>query len=484
VNVSLNPALSVYVSDPDSDELTVTFFGREIVSPAAADFEIIAIPDTQYYTCDGNFSSCPFFTDGSIETFEAQTQWIVDHQESIGYVPHVGDLVQNADWYEEEWMRADSAFSILDLGAPEIPYGIAFGNHDLRNLYGASTSVTGDTFLNQYFGTGRFDGRVYYGGHFSFTNNNHYVLFERGGLAFIGIHLEYDREYEGAVLNWADDLLKQHPDRRAIVSRHAIIDEDGNFVSEGENIFNALKDNPNLFLFLCGHIDGEYIRTDQHNGRTIYTILSDYQSEPNGGDGWLRRLQFSPESNRITVRSYSVLYDQWDWEDPRATGWQDLDYDMGYRTREIATISGATSGTRVTATWQGLLPDSRYEWYVSVSDGVSTTVSPLWGFSTSPDLQTCYPLSLAYTGSGGVLLASPANSQGCSSGEYLPGETIYLTADPAAGYRVGSWTGTVNDASTSTSNQVVMPESEHSATVHYVADFRLYLPTINKGEDL
>jgi hypothetical protein len=29
-----------------------------------------------------------------------------------------------------------------------------------------------------------------------------------------------------------------------------------------------------------------------------------------------------------------------------------------------------------------------------------------------------------------------------------------------------------------------MPEGEHSATVHYVADFGLYLPTIYKGEDM
>lgn len=487
--VSLNPTLSVVASDPNGDELSVTFYGREIVSPSASEFEIITIPDTQYYTCDGNSLSCPwtpvspYANDGRIETFYAQTQWIVDNKNLIAYVPHVGDLVQNADWYEEEWVRADAAMEILETGAPEIPFAIAFGNHDLRNLYGASASVSGDTFMNQYFGYDRFAGRGYYGGHFSFNNNNHYVLFERGNLEFIGIHLEYDREYESAVLDWADDLLKQYPERRAIVSRHAIIDESGSFVSDGDLVFETLSDNPNLFLLLCGHIDGEYIRADAVNGRTIHTILSDYQSEPNGGDGWLRRLQFSPANDQITVRSYSVLYDQWDWEDPKATGQRDLEYDMGYTTRQIATFSGVTSGSQVAATWADLLPDSRYEWYVTVSDGTSTTVSPLWHFTTGQEQAACYPLTLSYAGGGDVPLASPENSQGCSSGEYVAGETIYLTAFPAAGYRVGGWSGTVNDASTSVNNQVVMPGGAHSVSVHYVGDFNIYLPALFSGED-
>ena len=373
---------------------------------------------------------------------------------------------------------ADSAFDVIDQGASEIPYAIAFGNHDLRNFYGASVSVTGDTFLNQYFGSDRFLGRPYYGGHFSFNNNNHYVLFERDNLEFIGIHLEYDREYEDALFAWADDLLKQHPTRRGIVVRHAIIDEDGNYVSGGDRVFNKLKDNPNLFLLLSGHIDGEYIRADQYNSQTIYTILSDYQSEPNGGDGWLRRLQFSPQHDRITVRSYSPLYDVWDWEDSKATGKQELDYDMGYTTRQIETITGVASGSVVTAAWNNLQPDSSYEWYVAVSDGTSTTLSPLWNFTTTQVVQACYPLTLGHTGSGTAPAPTPANSSGCSSGEYVAGETITLTAYPAEGYQVGGWTGTVNDSTTLLTNQVSMPASGHSATVHYVPAYNIYLPAV------
>lgn len=488
-SIPINPTLRVHVSDPDGDDLDVTFYGREINSTTGEDFEIVTLPDTQYYTCDGNFLSCPYTpfspyaNDGQIETFNAQTQWIVDNQETIAYVPHVGDLVQNADWFEDEWMRASSAMQILETGASDVPYGIAFGNHDLRNLYGASTSVTGDTFLNQYFGYDRFLSSPFYGGHFSFNNNNHYVLFEIEGLAFIGIHLEYDREYEGAFLSWANDLLQQYPDRRGIVSRHAMIDESGFFVSNGDRVFEALADNPNLFLFLCGHIDGEYIRVDQHNGRSIFTVLSDYQGEPNGGDGWLRRLKFSPAGDLVSIRSYTPLYNLWDWEDPLATGKVDLAYDMGYTTRQVARYTGVASGSEVTAPWDNLQTGNRYEWYVSVSDGTNTTISPLWHFTTAEQPVTCYPLELSYTGIGGLPGTTPQKSYACGDGQFIPGETINLVASPADGFHVGGWTGTIDDSGQASTNQVIMPGGPHQVTVHYAGPFSSYLPLITRNEN-
>ena len=86
-----------------------------------------------------------------------------------------------------------------------------------------------------------------------------------------------------AVLDWADGLLKEYPARRGIVVSHSILNT-GNpatWTTKVQNIFNALKDNPNLFLMLCGHISGEGRRVDTGtNGNTIYSLLADYQSEP------------------------------------------------------------------------------------------------------------------------------------------------------------------------------------------------------------
>ncbi len=67
--------------------------------------------------------------------------------------------------------------------------------------------------------------------------------------------------------------------------------------------------------------------------------------------------------------------------------------------------------------------------------------------------QSCYSLIRTHTGSGSDPTASPANSTGCSSGQYHAGEAISLSASPAANWSVGSWSGTNNDATTSHNEQ-------------------------------
>jgi Metallo-peptidase family M12/Divergent InlB B-repeat domain len=80
----------------------------------------------------------------------------------------------------------------------------------------------------------------------------------------------------------------------------------------------------------------------------------------------------------------------------------------------------------------------------------------------------CYSLSLTHTGVGTNPSPTPMSSAGCSAGQYTAGASIQLTASPAAGWSVGSWTGTSNDSSTSASNIVGMPASNSTVTVNYV----------------
>lgn len=82
----------------------------------------------------------------------------------------------------------------------------------------------------------------------------------------------------------------------------------------------------------------------------------------------------------------------------------------------------------------------------------------------------CYSLTLSHTGAGSDPVAAPSNSSGCPNGSYHPEEVIGLSATPAAGWGVGSWSGTNNNASTSTNNQLTMPATERSVTVNYVQD--------------
>ena len=96
---------------------------------------------------------------------------------------------------------------------------------------------------------------------------------------------------------------------------------------------------------------------------------------------------------------------------------------------------------------------------------------------------TCYSLTLARNDSsgGGLPTASPANSTGCTAGQYVAGESIQLTAYPASGWSVGGWNGTQNDGSTSTTNSVFMPASNRTVTVSYLQSQQNGKPTVTTG---
>ena len=96
---------------------------------------------------------------------------------NIVFVTHVGDCVQQGDefkpTYQQEWIDADAAMRKLEL-PPEIPYGIAVGNHDQVPI----GSAKGNTqFFNEFFGILRFQNKSWYGGHYGRNNDNHYELF-------------------------------------------------------------------------------------------------------------------------------------------------------------------------------------------------------------------------------------------------------------------------------------------------------------------
>ena len=78
---------------------------------------IVMLPDTQFYS------------EKNPEIFHDQTRWIAEHidEENIRFVTHVGDVVQNYDQVEAEWVAADAAMDRLN---GLLPWGVAIGNHD------------------------------------------------------------------------------------------------------------------------------------------------------------------------------------------------------------------------------------------------------------------------------------------------------------------------------------------------------------------
>ncbi len=369
--------LQVQVSDPEGDAMTVTYYGRPVTTSAVPDFTLIGLPDTQYYS------------ETYHDLFYAQTQWVVDNQQALNipFVAHFGDIVQNGDnnGNPAEWIVADAAMDRLETILPPdgLPFGMAVGNHDQSPIYDPDGTTT---FYNAYFGIDRFQGRIYYGGHYGSNNDNHYELFSMGGLDFVVLFFEQDQTPDQPVLQWGHDVLTTHADRRAIVVTHWLIGL-GNpaaFSAQGSAIYEALKDCPNLFLMLGGHVHGVGRRQDVFQGRTVHSLLADYQEDPNGGNAWLRLLEFSPANNQIRVKTYSPYLNQWRTDDGNQFN---LTYDLGASPwQEIGTVGGAASGTTASLRWEGLAEHVDYEWYVQVSDGISSVTGPVSRFTTGDDL--------------------------------------------------------------------------------------------------
>ena len=344
----------------------------------ATDFTIVALPDTQMYTAELN--------GGTPAMLQAQTEWIVTNRalHNIVYVTMEGDISQDGSAKQTQWQIATNALYRLEdpvrTGlAQGIPYGVAVGNHDTYN--------GGTMLFNRYFGTDHFAGRAYYGGNYGGNNDSHYDLFSAGGMDFVVLSLTFSAGGDRGIMSWANGVLQSNATRRAIVVSHSLLNPadwptPGPWTAEGPAIYNALSNNPNLFLMLCGHMHGEGRRQEPGNGRTIDLVLADYQSATNGGNGFLRLLEFSPSNDQIRVHTYSPYAGQ-------SMTSTNSDFTLNYRmsgTPPFATIttkSGVLSGSQTSTIWTNLQTDACYEWYVQASDGHRTAAGPTNRFRTA-----------------------------------------------------------------------------------------------------
>lgn len=355
--------LQTTVADPDTpSNLAVSFYGEPF---STQNFSLVVLPDTQNYVAGLN--------GGTRAMFDAQTSWIVNNQaaRNIVYVTHVGDIVNTYSTLTE-WGIAGALTNpkgaLTALDDAHIPYGLSLGNHD-----GAPSNTTNynTTFPSTRIGTD----------HYGTDNDNHYGLFTVGNLSFIVIQLEYNASPDTAVLAWADGLLNADTNRRGIIVFHDLVASSSGLSTAGQVVYDYLKHNPNLFLMLGGHTTTEVTLTLTDSGHTVYALRSDYQDRT-GGNGWLRIMEFQPSNNQIQVYTYSPYLNQWETDaDSQFT----LTYNMGARGLDdyelIGTVTGVSSGSDVSVPWPSLTSGTNYHWYVTVSDGIRTTLGPTWWFT-------------------------------------------------------------------------------------------------------
>lgn len=379
-SATLNPSLCATVADPNGGNITARFYGRPKPTGGSAPFTIVLIPDTQFYTSEMN--------GGTIAMFNAQTAWITNNRASknIVYAGQLGDCVQNGDDQPIEWTRAVNAMATIEspvlTGLPQgLPFGICVGNHD-QSVIGDPTSPS--FYYNQHFGETHFTGRNYYGGHYGTNNDNHFQLFSASGIDFLVISLEFDGTAAfatGPVLDWAEALVQTYASRKVIVMTHNLINESAAFSTQGQAIFNRLSPYTNVIMLHGGHVSsftgGEAMRADVVNGRTLYSILTDYQSRINGGNGLLRYYEFNPLTNTVQAKTYSphALLEETDAN-------SQFTFTMNLNNFVLLGQTTVNSGGSACLSWPGLNQSTQYEWYVEVSDVESTTTGPVWTFTT------------------------------------------------------------------------------------------------------
>ncbi|TAH41777.1 MAG: T9SS type A sorting domain-containing protein [Bacteroidetes bacterium] len=454
--VYLNSNLSVGVSDPEGKNLSVTYFVQPCPSPAREDFTVIGLPDTQHYVSN--------LFGGTNEIYKSQTNWIAQNRisENIVFVQGLGDCVQNGDngGNPIEWQRVDTAMKLIEDPITTqlqdgIPYGLNVGNHDQSPI----GEVTGTTnFFNAYFGESRFLGRNYYGGHYGTQNNNNFSFFSAGGMNFIVINLEYNyNNIGGPVAQWLIDLLTQYPNHYAIIGSHYMLNGDGTFAPQGLAIYNVIKRFPNVILTQSGHVSAEASREDFYNGNKIISIMADYQGRSYGGSGWMRLLKFSPENNTINVRTFSPWLNQFETDSNSQFSYS---FNMNPRSGYVVlgTNSNVPPGSVSAYPMNSLLPNTCYYWYVTVSNGTSTTTSPVWKFTTVSECSKITSFSPASGAIGDTIEVRGKNFNVLSSVQFnSTSAAFYIINDSTAKAIVPTGTGTgkimisgsCNDSSTS-----------------------------------
>ncbi len=303
-------------------------------------WSMVVVPDTQAY------SQHP--TNHGI--LDLMMAWIVNNREpmKIQQVLFTGDLVDNNDARHtggrrtrlvarESWKAFSRIMTRLD---GELPYILATGNHDFGHV---RTAENRDSFFEDYFPTDRnpltrrqlvecapnaFNRATLQNSAYEFTAPH------PDNRKFLVIVLQFAPS--DADLKWAKKVADspRFADHIGIVLTHSYLAWTGERLQEekyelnkaggnaGEGIFRKLVyPAKNIRMVVCGHIAkpdvwerGIAFSMDKNeSGKSVAQMAFNTQAigggwSGNGGDGWLRLLEFMPDRKTVKARTFSPLF--------------------------------------------------------------------------------------------------------------------------------------------------------------------------------
>ncbi len=286
---------------------------------ANVSWTMVVIPDTQAYWS-------PF----RWEIFNTMTDWIVSQKDArnIQVVLQEGDITHNNT--DEQWAGAKEAISRLD---GHVPYILVPGNHDYDTYptYGKMNeyfSLEDNPLNNSPEGivtTPRVQGDLH---------NTYSTFTAPDGRKMLIFGLE--NIPRGSVVTWANSVASQpqFADYTAVLLTHIYLEEgpatpDGEPTAQrhrhGDNLWNGLVSKyANFEMVLNGHfLDGNDVNSEGGkfttarqvstgiHGNTVHEMVFNAQEFTNGGNGFLRLLEFMDDGSTVQVRTYSPYLDQW-----------------------------------------------------------------------------------------------------------------------------------------------------------------------------
>lgn len=305
-----------------------------VVTPGS--FTVAFLGDTQ------NYSS------GNPGIFNQVTQWVADNKaaRNIQFLVQDGDIV-NSD-ATNQWNNARTALETLD---GVVPYAVVRGNHDRGSQFDFSSRFGPGS---PYSGQSTLAGHYEVPGQPTWDMRNTYHKFEANGQKIMVLTIDISAGDD--VVAWADGIIAANQDYRVILDTHAYLYDGGarfnnapdpenpglsfdqardellrpGFVpdavyngaayggQDAETLWNTLvSKHENVSLFVSGHqfedFDEFKYHLDQGDaGNKVFELLVDPQHLANGGNGWIRLLEFDADGETIHVKTYSPFLNQWD----------------------------------------------------------------------------------------------------------------------------------------------------------------------------
>ena len=311
-------------------------------------FSMILVPDPQSYT---KFAA-------NQPLFELQTAWIAQNinRLNIKAALFTGDMVEqngkqislplpnpyNGDQTgRQQWEAVSRGLSRLD---NRLPYVVAQGNHDIGHITATDRHSLAPEFIRPERNI-KFEKCLvstcpnWEGVHT--MENSAYEFTDKAWGKILVITFEFAPRDEA--IEWAKQLTESeaYKEHKVIILTHSWLDTAGNRIKEegytlrpcnwAEAVWQKLiYPSKNICLVLCGHtgaapkIEGDVAKTNfkptssyrvdkAADGRNIPQMMFNSQQgdgdwNGNGGDCWLRILEFKPDGKTIGVRTFSPMF--------------------------------------------------------------------------------------------------------------------------------------------------------------------------------